>query len=127
MMRWTAFPLALAGIALLAGAAGKDKDKVPEATPDGKPRECIPLTQIRDSEVRSDQVIDFVVNGGQVYRNTLDTPCPQLGFEKRWSHKTTLSQICSTDTITVLLNEGGLRPGATCGLGTFQPVKLVKH
>ena len=127
-MRPIALPLlTLAAVALLGTAAVRNDDKVPAATPDGKPRECLPLTQIRDSQVRSDQVIDFVTNGGQVYRNTLDTPCPQLGSEQRYSHKTTLSQICSSDTITVLLNEGGLRPGATCGLGQFQPVKLVKH
>jgi hypothetical protein len=125
-MRVIALPLALAIVAL-GGAAASNKDKVPDATPDGQPRECLQTTQIRDTQVRSDQVIDFVTNGGKVYRNTLDYPCPQLGFEKRFSHKSTLNEYCSTDTITVLLNEGGLRRGATCGLGKFQPVTLVKH
>lgn len=125
-MRAIALPLALAIVAL-GSAAASNKDKVPAATPDGKPLECLQTTQIRDTQVRSDQVIDFVTNGGKVYRNTLDYPCPQLGFEKRFSHKSTLNEYCSTDTITVLLNEGGLRRGATCGLGKFQPVTLAKH
>lgn len=125
-MRVIALPLALAILAL-GGAAASEKGKVPDATPDGKPLECLQNSQVRDTQVRSDQVIDFFTNGGKVYRNTLDYPCPQLGFEKRFSHKSTLDEYCSTDTITVLLNEGGLRRGATCGLGQFQPVKLVKH
>ena len=125
-MRVIALPLALAIVAL-GGATASDKDKVPDATPDGKPLECLQTTQIRDTQVRSDQVIDFVTNGGKVYRNTLDYPCPQLGFEKRFTHKSPLNEYCSTDTITVLLNDGGLRRGATCGLGKFQPVTLAKH
>lgn len=125
-MRVIFVPVALAVIAL-GTAADRNSSKVPDAVPDGKPRECLSLTQIRDSQVRSDRVIDFTASGGQVYRNTLDTPCPELGFEKRYEHKTTLNQICSTDTITVLRNQGGLQRGATCGLGEFQPVKLVKH
>ncbi|MGN6622480.1 MAG: hypothetical protein ACTHKR_15645 [Sphingomonas sp.] len=124
-MRVALIPLALV-VLTLGTAAATDRDKVPEAIPDGKPRECLPLSQIRDSQVRSDQVIDFTM-GGKTYRNTLDAPCPGLGFEQRYEHKTTLNQICSTDTITVLQLGGGLQHGATCGLGVFQPVKLVKH
>ncbi|MGN6376206.1 MAG: hypothetical protein ACTHMG_11720 [Sphingomonas sp.] len=123
-MRLITIPLALA--AMVLGAAATD-DKVPEATPAGKPLECLSQSQIRESRVRSDQVIDFYTYGGRIYRNTLPDPCPQLGFEKRYEHRSTISQICSVDTITVLVNEGGLRPGATCQLGTFQPVTLVKH
>jgi hypothetical protein len=125
-MRVIALPLSLAAVMLLGGGAETD-DTVPAATPDGPPRQCLQTTQIRETRVRSDQVIDFITNGGKVYRNTLDMPCPQLGFEKRFSHKSSLDQYCSTDTITVLMQAGGLQPGATCGLSEFQPVKLVKH
>jgi hypothetical protein len=126
-MRAIALPLALATLALLTSAAAKTDDKVPAATPDGQARLCLQTTQIRETRVRSDRVIDFVTSGGKVYRNTLDMPCPQLGFEKRFSHTSSLDQYCSTDTITVLMQAGGLQPGASCGLGEFQPVKLVKH
>jgi hypothetical protein len=125
-MRSIAIPLSLAAFAMLGTAAAKD-DQVPPATPNGKPVQCLALSQVRSSTVRSDQVIDFYTNGRKVYRNTLDTPCPQLGFEKRFEHRTPLSQICSNDIITVLTNEGGLRRGASCGLGEFQPVTLTKH
>ena len=111
---------------LLVAAPGMASQKrpVPEATPAGKPVSCLSLTQIRETHVRSDDVIDFYVGGGKVYRNTLPHKCPGLGFEERYSHKTSLNEICSVDTITVL--QSGLTQGASCGLGEFQPVTLAK-
>lgn len=124
-MRLILVPLVLAAITLSSAATSR-KSKVPAAVPDGKPIQCLSLTQIRNSNVRSDSVIDFVTTGGKVYRNTLDYPCPSLGFEQRFEHKTSISQICSAGTITVLREGPGLQRGATCGLGQFQPVRLVK-
>ena len=63
--------------------------------------------------------------GGKIYRNALPYSCPQLGFEEKFLYKTSVGALCSVDTITVL--HDGLNQGATCGLGQFQPVKLVKH
>ena len=100
---------------------------IPEVREIGKPVSCIPLQQIRESHVRSDQVIDFRANGKKWYRNTLPSACPSLGFEERFSYKTSISQLCSTDIITVLYTTGGrLDGGPSCGLGQFQPVELVK-
>jgi len=114
--------LALAAIALAAPASAKqDKDAWKAAQPSGKPVSCIPLNQIRESRVRDNQTIDFYMSGKRVYRNALPNSCPQLGFEKRFAYKTSLSQLCSTDIITVLI-EPGITPGASCGLGQFQPV-----
>jgi hypothetical protein len=60
----------------------------------------------------------------KIYRNTLPNSCPTLGFEKRFSYRTSLSQLCSVDIITVLYNVGSsLQPGASCGLGKFQPME----
>ena len=42
-----------------------------------------------------------------------------MGFEKAFSHKSSFNEYCSVDTITVLHTGGGLRDGATCGLGDF--------
>ena len=74
--------------------------------------------------MRDDRTIDFITTGRKVYRNTLDYPCPQLGFEQRFAHKTSTNNLCSLDTITVLTSPG-LSQGATCGLGKFQPVTLT--
>ncbi|MGJ3648982.1 hypothetical protein ACLB0R_10975 [Sphingomonas sp. GlSt437] len=116
--------LALLPLAPLTLAAA-DAPQIPEATPAGKPVSCVPLYQIRESRVRSDQVIDFVMSGGKVYRNTLPNSCPELGFEERFGYATSQSELCSTDIITVIHSPPDVG-GASCGLGEFQPVTLVK-
>ena len=91
--------------------------------PAGKPESCIPITSIRETRVRDDRTIDFYMNGRKVYRNSLPNSCPQLGFEERFSYETSLSQLCSTDIISVLYDSPRLMRGASCGLGTFQPIE----
>lgn len=115
--------LALSIVAVAAPALARDKP-IPAATPDGPPVDCLRTVDLRESKVRSDQVIDFVTANGKVYRNTLAQSCPQLGFEQRFAYKTSIGQLCSVDVITVLTSPG-LSHGATCGLGQFQPVKLA--
>ena len=100
------------------------KDKPDPYVPTGKAVDCVQIQSIRSTNVRDDRTIDFVMNGNKVYRNTLPNSCPSLGFEKRFSYRTSLSQLCSVDIITVLWNAGpGLQPGASCGLGKFQPME----
>ncbi|MFC3441349.1 hypothetical protein ACFOKF_09115 [Sphingobium rhizovicinum] len=90
----------------------------------GDPVDCVQIRSIQSTNVRDDRTIDFVMNGRKIYRNTLPNNCPSLGFEKRFSYRTSLSQLCSVDIITVLQNIGpGLQPGASCGLGKFQPME----
>ena len=90
----------------------------------GEAVNCIPISAIRSTNVRDDRTIDFILNGRKLYRNTLPNSCPSLGFEKRFSYQTSISQLCSVDIITVLWNTGpGLQPGASCGLGKFQPME----
>lgn len=126
--------IAVGAALLLPGCAGMDADhhsaavartasRVPAATSIGALQSCIPLTSIRDSRVRSDRVIDWIMNGGKVYRTTLEQDCPSLGFEQRFSYATSLGQLCSTDIITVLYSSP-VQQGARCGLAPFQQVKL---
>jgi hypothetical protein len=117
--------LALLVIAAAAPGAARDRRPLPMATPAGKAESCIPLRSIRQSHVRNDHVIDFEMNGGKVYRNTLPNSCPGLGFDESFAYQTSLSQLCSSDIITVLQSPG-LRRGASCGLGMFQPVTLAR-
>jgi hypothetical protein len=130
--------LAIAALALLAAAAAPalsgaasgvegDRDRVPTAAPAGPPVTCVNLQQIRQTRVRDDRTIDFMMRGGRVYRNTLPHGCPGLGFEERFAYRTSLSRLCSVDTITVLRSGGSLSSGASCGLGKFQPVTLAKR
>ena len=97
------------------------------ARPVGPPIDCLNLTQIRSTRVRSDSVIDFEMAGGEIYRNTLPISCPSLGFEERFAYATSLSRLCSVDTITVLHAAGGGARGATCGLGSFQKIELPRR
>ncbi len=117
---------AIAALILVAGAAtARDRNAIPAATPVGDPIDCVSLRSIQSTSVHGDSTIDFHMSGGKVYRNTLPQSCPSLGFEERFLYKTSLSQLCSVDIITVLQSPG-LSQGASCGLGKFQPVKLIK-
>jgi hypothetical protein len=109
----------LAMIAALSPAAAR----VPVATPVGEARSCIPIAQIRQTLVRDDRTIDFIASGKRVYRNVLPAGCPSLGSERRFVYETSLTQLCSTDIITVLFDAPLMR-GPSCGLGKFQPVIL---
>ena len=113
--------LGAAAFLSLAVAADARPREVPPVTPAGKPESCVNLQSIRETRVRDDRTIDFYMRGGKVYRNVLPGTCPQLGFEQRFAYSTSLSQLCSTDIITVLQTPGISR-GASCGLGQFQPV-----
>lgn len=124
--------IALAGATIVGASAQAapthrqvNERALAEARPAGEAKDCIQLTSIRETRVRSDNVIDFIMQGGKVFRNTLPHSCPQLGFEERILYKTSLSRLCSVDTVTVLQSPGITR-GATCGLGPFQPIELPK-
>jgi hypothetical protein len=91
--------------------------------PAGPAVDCLQIRSISESRVIDDSTIDFHMGAGStVYRNRLPYACPQLGFERKFGFSTSLSQLCSTDTIFVIQGGGGINRGATCGLGQFQPV-----
>lgn len=122
---------AVAGAVLLAGCAERASPTTspaaaavaaPAVAAIGPARSCVPLQQIRNTRVRSDKVIDFEMVGGEILRNELPYSCPQLGFEKAFSYSTSLSQLCSTDIITVIIQGAGSMRGASCGLGQFVPI-----
>ena len=116
---------ALALAAVAAPGAARDRNAIPVATPDGPAKSCVPLTQLRESLVRSDRIIDFRVSGNHYYRVELPQACPGLNFERRFAYETSLSQLCAQDIITVL-HDTPLTRGASCGLAPFQPVTIAK-
>jgi hypothetical protein len=86
-------------------------------------RDCISYQQIESTDVVDDDTILFRMRGRQIYLNDLPNKCPELRAEDRFMYRSSTSQLCSLDTITVLNDMGfGFRPGATCGLGKFVPV-----
>ena len=120
-------PLAALVLLATAGAASARSDRraVPPATPAGEAVSCVPLQNIRSTSVHGDKVIDFHMSGGKVYRNELPYACSSLGFEERFSYKTSINQLCSSDIITVIQTPISIQ-GPSCGLGQFQPVTLIK-
>lgn len=116
--------LALALTCAVAPAVAKPRPD--NLVPAGKAVDCIYIPSIQNSDVRDDRTIDFIMKGNKVYRNTLPNSCPSLGFERRFMYKTSLSQLCSVDIITVLYSSPNLSQGASCGLGKFQPMTKVR-
>ena len=123
------FSYAAAAAATLFACAGPtprqlaDQRALAEARPLGPPEDCVTLTSIRDTRVRDDRTIDFRLTGGRVLRNRLPNSCPGLGFEDSFGYRTSLNRLCSVDVITVRRTGSGTT-GATCGLGSFQPIEL---
>jgi hypothetical protein len=89
----------------------------------GPPEQCVMLSRIDHTDVIDDQNILFYMNGGKIYRNHLPYPCSGLRFNDSFMYRTSLSQLCNVDIITVLDNIGfGFTPRNSCGLGLFYPV-----
>jgi hypothetical protein len=125
-----AFGLAIGGIATAAVSGGSVSERREKALaaykPVGEAKNCISIASIRSTKVIDSNTIDFKTAGGKVYRNTLPHSCPGLGFEQRFSYRTSTSQLCSVDTIRVLQSYGGrLEAAGGCGLGKFQPMEKV--
>ncbi|AKH42692.1 hypothetical protein FHS61_000462 [Altererythrobacter atlanticus] len=119
--------IAASAIPLAACSAQMDEERgvtAPAVKVVGEPVNCIQTNRIRNTNVHDNQTIDFEMSGGKLYRNTLPRSCPSLGFEKRFSYKTSTGQLCSTDIIYVLDTNG--QQGAGCGLGQFVPVELAE-
>ena len=116
--------LILVGLAA-APSTARDRNAVPAATPTGPAQSCVRLTELRESRVRNDRVIDFITIGRKAYRVTLPDACPGLGFERAFSYKTSLSELCQQDIITVFHQGPGASRGASCGLAPFQPIELA--
>ncbi len=119
------------GAALMAGcgAAGQDRrgsrDQVPPARITGPAVSCIPLFAFSETRVRDGQTIDFLSNSRRGWRNVLPLDCPTLAAERAITYATSLSQLCSSDSIRVLETFGpSPRGGVSCGLGQFTPIEL---
>ena len=97
---------------------------IPSGNVTGEAVSCIQINRIQSTRVHGDETIDFEMGGGTVYRNVLPNRCYSLGFEERFAYETSTGQLCSSDTITVLLSNGSR--GTTCGLGQFLPIELTK-
>lgn len=85
---------------------------------------CVSIRSIRDIQVVNDRTLVVRMQGGKVYRNDLPHRCPGLKRRDTLMYRSSIGQLCSLDVITVLEDWGGFgfRPGASCGLGMFEPI-----
>ena len=89
----------------------------------GGVKRCVSLHQIDRTKVVDDDTVLFFLKGGDVVRNDLPRRCPTLMSENTFMYRTSLEQLCNSDTITVLNDVGfGFLPGATCSLGEFEAI-----
>lgn len=103
---------------LILGAASLLAEESDEA------KKCIQINRISSVDVIDNQNVKFKVTGGPDYINTIPNKCPGLSKHDPIMYKTSLSQLCDLDTITVLHSiGGGFSRGASCGLGKFVPVE----
>ena len=107
----------------LATASSQDSDDIDDAADAAEePARCITLSRIDRTEVIDDRTIAFHMRNGDIYLNRLDRACRNLDRGRPFSYRTSTSQLCSVDVITILEEFGvGLSPGASCGLGLFEP------
>jgi hypothetical protein len=111
------FVVAAAAIGVTRGSAAQDGSESNEM------RNCVDLMRIDRTEVVDNDTVLFYMRNGDVYRNELKNACPTLGFEERFMYRTTLTQLCDIDVITVLQDVGfGFLPTVSCGLGKFEPI-----
>ena len=83
---------------------------------------CIQTIRIQHTYVIDDYRILFYMRGRDVYLNQLPRRCGGLGFEGRFSYRSTAGRLCHLDSITVLRGGVTMNQGATCGLGKFLPI-----
>ncbi len=127
MTRYAALILAFAASACAAsnGPSARQEEKL-SFRPVGEAVSCVPLTSIRQTRVLDDRTIDFLLIGDRRLRNTLPVSCSGLRQDSGITYSTSLARLCNVDTFTVIRPLGGtVLPGATCGLGAFQPVERV--
>jgi hypothetical protein len=86
-------------------------------------KRCINIRRIRSTAIVDDSNIIFYETGNKAYHNILPRQCIGLKREGRFTYKTSASQLCDLDNISVLMSGArGLQPGRSCGLGLFHPI-----
>src|SRR5262245_44432022 len=110
--------IALGGVGTVA-CANVSNDRVA----DTQPERCLDLARIRDTEIIDGKRVLFKTTGKEMYLNELPHACPGLRPNEPYLVRSNVDRLCNLDTITMLYRGGfGFTPGATCGLGMFQPV-----
>lgn len=109
------------GFAALASLPAYAQRGTTDEPVDGTRDDCIPIRRIDRTTVVDDRTILFYMRGDTIYRNVLQTRCPDLGRLKRFSYQNRTGQLCRIDSITPY-DPFGFAPGISCGLGEFRAI-----
>lgn len=116
--------LGVMGISFVAATAYAVEN--PPASENGQ--RCIRISEIKRTEVVDDQNILFHLYNKRTFNNRLPHSCSGLGQTKAFQYKTSQTELCNVDSISVLHNTAGsLLPGVPCPLGMFEPVAPKKN
>ena len=108
--------LCLVGLAPLSASAQDELD-------DRTAARCVSLNRLSKTSVVDESNVLFYMRGGDIYLNRLPHRCAGLRPNKTFMYRTSMSQLCDLDVITVLERIGpGFMPGPSCGLGRFHPI-----
>ncbi len=111
-------------LATNAMAATSNEPETKESTnEEPKAVRCIDLKRIKTSEILGSQHIVFEMSNRERYMSTLSHPCPGMRPNTPYLLRPSTGRLCDLDIITMLNSTGfGFMPGASCGLGPFEPV-----
>jgi hypothetical protein len=126
--------LALAALALAAGCTASAEEQSlaradGEATlatelrnyqPAGQPVSCVSLRNLEGNRSAGENAVIFDGPGGRLYVNRPPAGCPMLRHGRALTVRTTNSQLCRGDIVSVFDPGTGANYGA-CGLGDFEP------
>lgn len=106
------------GLATGTSALAQEEDSATQP----EPQRCISAPRIDRAEVIDDRTIVFHMRGRAMYLNVLPNRCPGLRVNDTIAYRPRTHQLCSVDTITIVMHAGGPSRGPTCGLGTFTAI-----
>jgi anthranilate phosphoribosyltransferase len=81
---------------------------------------CINGTDIESTSVPDDNTIVYHLRNGQIWKNTLKAPCPNLKFEHAFTQVIRASQICANAQMIRVHETGNM-----CALGDFTLVSAA--
>ena len=121
MKSWARLAALAAALVLTAG----NVPSVLAAERSVEPERCLHMSRIKSTEILSNKQIVFQMQGGDYFLNTLPYACPGLRRDSTLLYRTSLDLLPNVDVVTVLesLGSAGFLPGASCGLGIFEPME----
>lgn len=125
-MQRVLFAVVLSVLAVSATAqspADQAEKALQNYTRTGERQTCIPLRQIRNTQILDNARILFFTLDGSVYLNELPQPCVSLNPHRAFKYETTLPRLCNTDIITVFQPGPPAMELGSCGLGQFERLK----